>query len=191
MTRWRDGLAGDGDPVPCVCRSPCCVCGDRQRAAAGGVGWWVSHLELDWADPAVRGWWESVSAGYTLVRYDRLGVGMSDRDVGQEDLTLHGDDALLRAVLDELALEKATLVGGSSGGCPASTFAARHPDRVARLLLYGAYADGAAVTKPEVRDALIATVRSHWGSGHGCSRTSSWAPPTAPSWNGSRALIVR
>ena len=40
-----------------------------------------------------------------------------------------------------------------------------HPDRVARLLLYGAYADGAAVTSPEVREALIATVRSHWGLG--------------------------
>ena len=38
--------------------------------------WWVSHLELDWADPVVRRWWESVSDGYTLVRYDRLGVGM-------------------------------------------------------------------------------------------------------------------
>ena len=129
------------------------------------AAWWVSHLELDWADPAVRGWWESVSDGYTLVRYDRLGVGMSDRDVGQEDLTLDGDVALLRAVLDELALEKVVLVGGSSGGCTAIAFAARHPDRVARLLLYGAYADGAAVTKPEVRDALMATVRSHWGLG--------------------------
>ena len=30
--------------------------------------WWVSHLELDWADPAVRGWWESISDAYTLVR---------------------------------------------------------------------------------------------------------------------------
>ena len=148
------------------------IAGRRVGYAVTGNGpplvasaWWVSHLELDWADPVVRGWWESVSDGYTLVRYDRLGVGMSDRDVSQEDLTLDGDVALLRAVLDELTLEKVVLLGGSSGGCAAIAFAARHPDRVAQLLLYGAYADGAAVTKAEVRAALMATVRSHWGLG--------------------------
>ena len=93
-------------------------------------------------DQTFRDLWESVSAGYTLVRYDRLGVGMSDRDVREEDLTLESDVALLRAVLDELALETVLLVGGSSGGCAAIAFAARFPERVDRLLLYGAYADG-------------------------------------------------
>ena len=55
-----------------------------------------------------------------------------------EDLTLDGEVALLRAVLDELAMEKVVLVGGSSGGCAAIAFAARFPERVDRLLLYGA-----------------------------------------------------
>jgi pimeloyl-ACP methyl ester carboxylesterase/DNA-binding CsgD family transcriptional regulator len=127
--------------------------------------WWVSHLELDWADPAFRGLWESLGAGYTVVRYDRIGAGMSDRDLRAEDLTLHAEVALLGAVLDELALEKVVLAGGSSGGCTAIAFAARFPDRVDRLLLYGAYADGPAITSPEVREAIVATVRSHWGLG--------------------------
>src|SRR6476660_6662743 len=81
--------------------------------------WWVSHLELDWADPAFRGFWESVGEGYTLVRYDRLGVGMSDREVHVDDLTLDTDVAVLGAVLDELGLETVALFGGSSGGCAA------------------------------------------------------------------------
>jgi pimeloyl-ACP methyl ester carboxylesterase/DNA-binding CsgD family transcriptional regulator len=127
--------------------------------------WWVSHLELDWADRVFRGLWESVGQGYTLVRYDRLGVGMSDRDLGEEDLTLDGEVALLGAVLDELGLEKVALVGGSSGGCAAIAFTARFPERVSRLLLYGAYADGSSITSQEVRDAIVATVRSHWGLG--------------------------
>ena len=127
--------------------------------------WWVSHLELDWGDQAFRGLWESIGAGYTLVRYDRLGVGMSDRDVRDEDLTLDGEVALLGAVLDELALEKVVLVGGSSGSCAAVAFAARFPERVERLLLYGAYADGSSITSAEVREAIVATVRSHWGLG--------------------------
>jgi pimeloyl-ACP methyl ester carboxylesterase/DNA-binding CsgD family transcriptional regulator len=127
--------------------------------------WWISHLELDWRDQAFRRLWESVGEGYRLVRYDRLGVGMSDRDVRDQDLTLDVDVELLRAVLDELALEKVALVGGSSGGCAAIAFAARFPERVDRLLLYGAYADGSSITSPAVRAAIVGTVRSHWGLG--------------------------
>jgi len=127
--------------------------------------WWVSHLELDWRDEAFRDHWESVAEGYTFVRYDRLGVGMSDRDVRDDDLTLDGDVALLRAVLDELGFDKVSLVGGSSGGCAAIAFAARFPERADRLLLYGAYADGSAITSPAVRESIVATVRSHWGLG--------------------------
>jgi pimeloyl-ACP methyl ester carboxylesterase/DNA-binding CsgD family transcriptional regulator len=127
--------------------------------------WWVSHIELDWEDQAFRQFWESVSQGYTLVRYDRLGVGMSDRDVHDAQLTLENDVALLGAVLDDLALTKVVLVGGSSGGCAAIAFAARFPERVDRLLLYGAYADGSSITSPEVRATLLSTVRSHWGLG--------------------------
>jgi pimeloyl-ACP methyl ester carboxylesterase len=127
--------------------------------------WWVSHLELDWGVDAFRGLWEAVGDGYTVVRYDRLGVGMSDRDVCGEDLTLDGDVALLRAVIDELAVETVVLVGGSSGGLTAIAFAARFPERVSRLVLYGAYADGPSITSPEVRQAVISTVRSHWGLG--------------------------
>src|SRR4051794_19954201 len=127
--------------------------------------WWISHLELDWADPRFRALWETVGSGYRLVRYDRLGVGVSDREVRDEDLTLDAEVALLQAVLDALALEKVPLVGGSSGGCAAIAFAARHPERVERLLLYGAYADGAAVATSELREAIVGTVRSHWGLG--------------------------
>src|SRR5512133_513002 len=77
--------------------------------------WWISHLELDWRHQPFRGLWESVSEGYTLVRYDRLGVGMSDREVRDDGLTFDGDIALLSAVVDELAVDKVSLVGGSSG----------------------------------------------------------------------------
>jgi len=127
--------------------------------------WWVSHLELDWEDPAFRAFWTSLGAGHMVVRYDRLGVGMSDREVRGDELSLDGEVDLLRAVLDELALEKVALVGGSSGGCAAIAFAARFPERVSHLLLYGAYADGSSITSPHVREVVLSTVRSHWGLG--------------------------
>jgi pimeloyl-ACP methyl ester carboxylesterase/DNA-binding CsgD family transcriptional regulator len=147
--------------------------GDRRVAyAVTGSGpalvapaWWISHVELDWEDQTFRSFWDSVGEGYRLVRYDRLGVGVSDRELRAEDLTLDGEVALLRAVLDELALEKVVLVGGSSGSCAATALAAREPERVERLLLYGAYADGSAITAPEVSESIVGTVRSHWGLG--------------------------
>jgi pimeloyl-ACP methyl ester carboxylesterase/DNA-binding CsgD family transcriptional regulator len=127
--------------------------------------WWVSHLELDWQDANCRRFWEGVAQGYTLIRYDHLGVGMSDRTVHETDLTLDGEVATLRALLDELGLERVTLFGGSSGSCTAIAFAAMHPERVDRLLLYGSYADGAAITAPDVAEAILGTVRAHWGLG--------------------------
>jgi pimeloyl-ACP methyl ester carboxylesterase/DNA-binding CsgD family transcriptional regulator len=127
--------------------------------------WWVSHLELDWESADFRQFWEVVADGYTLIRYDRLGVGMSDRTVRDSDLTLDAEVAMLRALLDELGYERVSLLGGSCGSCTAIAYAAMYPERVERLVLYGSYADGAAVTEPGVGDAIIAAVRAHWGLG--------------------------
>jgi pimeloyl-ACP methyl ester carboxylesterase/DNA-binding CsgD family transcriptional regulator len=129
------------------------------------AAWWVSHLELEWRDPAFRSFWGSLGNGYSVVRYDRLGVGVSDREIGPEDLSLERDVAMLEAVLDELGWERAVVIGGSSGGCAAIAFAARFPDRVERLLLYGAYADGRSIAPEQVRAAVVGAVRSHWGLG--------------------------
>jgi pimeloyl-ACP methyl ester carboxylesterase/DNA-binding CsgD family transcriptional regulator len=127
--------------------------------------WWVSHLELDWEGERYRRFWEGVADGYALIRYDRLGVGMSDRTLRESDLTLDGEVATLRALIDELELERVSLIGGSSGSSTAIAFTAAFPERVERLVLYGSYPDGAAITTPEVADAIGATVRAHWGLG--------------------------
>ncbi|WP_123025269.1 alpha/beta fold hydrolase [Mycolicibacterium stellerae] len=127
--------------------------------------WWVSHLELDWQSPSFRRFWEGVADGYTLIRYDRLGVGMSDRTLRDSDLTIDEEVATLRKLLDELELERVSLIGGSCGSCTAIAFAAAHPERVERLVLYGSYPDGAQITAPGVGDAIIAAVRAHWGLG--------------------------
>ena len=127
--------------------------------------WWVSHLEADASDVRYTRFWRDLSDGFTLVRYDRLGVGLSDRDLEPADFTLDAELGCLRALLDRLAVDRATLVGGSSGGCTAIAFAARHPERVERLVLYGAYARGVDVASADVRAAVSSAVRSHWGLG--------------------------
>jgi pimeloyl-ACP methyl ester carboxylesterase/DNA-binding CsgD family transcriptional regulator len=125
----------------------------------------VSHLELDWQDADFRRFWEGIADGYTLIRYDRVGVGMSDRTLRDSDLTLDGEVAMLRALVDELGFERVSLIGGSSGSCTAVAFAAAFPERVERLVLYGAYADGTGLTPPGVGDAILGAIQAHWGLG--------------------------
>ena len=127
--------------------------------------WWVSHLELDAQNAGFRRFWEELARGYTLIRYDRLGVGMSDRSMQDTDLILDREVATLSMLLDELELERVSLLGGSSGGCTAVAFAAAFPERVERLALYGSYRDGTALTPPGVAEAILAAVRAHWGLG--------------------------
>jgi pimeloyl-ACP methyl ester carboxylesterase len=127
--------------------------------------WWISHLEADAGDPRYTRFWRELSEGFTLVRYDRVGVGLSDREIEPGDFTIDAEVGCLGALLDRLDVARVTLVGGSSGGCTAIAFAARHPERVERVALYGSYARGADVAPDDVRGAVLAAVRSHWGLG--------------------------
>lgn len=127
--------------------------------------WWVSHLELDRANETFARFWDEIGDGHAVVRYDRLGVGVSERELREQNLTVDGEVAVICALLDELGAERVGLLGGSSGGCAAIAFAARFPERVERLLLYGSYAGGPSISSAAVREAIVATVRSHWGLG--------------------------
>jgi pimeloyl-ACP methyl ester carboxylesterase len=122
-------------------------------------------LELERRDALVARFWEALTAGFTLLRYDQLGVGLSDRSVREADLTLEHEVELLEALVDHVGFERVTLLGASGGGAAAIAFAARHPQRVEQLLLYGTFADGSEITTPEVRQAILAAVRAHWGLG--------------------------
>jgi len=127
--------------------------------------WWVSHLVEDWHFDPLRRFVEGLAAERMVVRYDRLGTGLSDRERPPGTFTPAFEDATLCAVLDELGVARMTLVGVSCGGCIAVNFAARRPERVDRLVLYGSYARGHALGPPEARTGMIDLVRSHWGLG--------------------------
>ncbi len=147
--------------------------GDRRVAyELSGTGpplvapaWWVSHLELERHDPRVVRFWEALTEGFTLLRYDQLGAGLSDRSVREDDLTLEHEVSLLTALVDHVGFERVTLLGASGGGAAAIAFAARQPERVERLLLYGTFADGSEIATAQVREAILGAVRAHWGLG--------------------------
>jgi len=127
--------------------------------------WWVSNIIEDWKDERIRTFIEALATGKQVVRYDRLGCGMSDRTRPEETLSLDFEVATLGALLDHLGLARVSLYGGSFGGCTAVAYAVRNPERVDRLVLYGSFANGDHLAAPEMRQATLELVRSHWGLG--------------------------
>jgi pimeloyl-ACP methyl ester carboxylesterase/DNA-binding CsgD family transcriptional regulator len=147
---------------------------DGHRIAYATVGegpplvfpaWWVSNVVEDRKDERFRRFTDAFATGRTAIRYDRLGTGVSDRDRPRKTLTLDFEVAVLEALVDHLGLDRLSLVGSSSGGPTAVVYAVRHPERVERLVLYGAFANGADLARPDVRQAMLDLVRMHWGLG--------------------------
>jgi pimeloyl-ACP methyl ester carboxylesterase len=137
---------------------------------------WVSHLEAEWTFPEFRAFVGALAREHTVVRYDRPGSGLSDRD-GVEPPTVDGDVRTLTAVIDALGADAVALLGISFGSCAAAVFAARHPERVTSLATVGGFAAGAGAAPAALREAIVATVRAHWGAG---SRMLAdvWVPGT-------------
>jgi pimeloyl-ACP methyl ester carboxylesterase len=95
----------------------------------------LTHLSILWEHPGYRRWIERLASFARVIRFDKRGMGLSDR-VQIGTLEERMDD--IRAVMDAAGSERAALVGSSEGGPLAMLFAASHPDRTAALLLVGA-----------------------------------------------------
>lgn len=124
---------------------------------------WLSHLEFDWQSPVWRHWFGFLSANHQLNRYDPRGCGLSDWEV--DDLTQAAQLTDLEAVVDAAGLDRFPLLGISQGGATCIEYAVRHPERVSKLVLYGAYAEGWAQRSEESRRAgmaLIELIRQGW-----------------------------
>jgi pimeloyl-ACP methyl ester carboxylesterase len=103
---------------------------------------WLTHLEYEWESPVWKHWIQFFSAQYRFVRYDERGCGMSDWKVGT--LSLDQWTADLESIIEAARpAVPVTLLGISQGAAACIRYAIQHPERVARLILYGGYAHGA------------------------------------------------
>jgi len=149
-----------------------CTAGDARVAyATVGSGpalllpaLWVSHLELEWGFPDFRDFIGALARDRTVVRYDRIGTGLSDRPPFPE-ISVDAEVRTMAAVADAAGLADLSLIGISWGSCSAAAFAAAFPDRVRSLVLIGSYARGSEVAPEALRTAIADTVRAHWGAG--------------------------
>jgi pimeloyl-ACP methyl ester carboxylesterase/DNA-binding winged helix-turn-helix (wHTH) protein len=104
---------------------------------------WMTHLGYDIESPVWKHWVRDLSAKHRFIRYDERGCGLSDWDA--TEFTFEDWVADLESVVEALGLGRFPLLGVSQGGAVAVAYAARHPERVSRLVLCSAYARGRAV----------------------------------------------
>ena len=154
------------------CRTPD---GVRLAVASTGSGLpvvrpptWFNHLELDWSVQFRAAIYRFLAERAQLIRYDGRGSGLSDRYVPQFDFAALEQD--LETVVDGLALQRYALLGISQGGPVAIAHAVRHPQRVSKLLLIGAYSRGrnrrSSTRDEEIANAQLTLMRHGWGDEH-------------------------
>ncbi|WP_214406270.1 alpha/beta fold hydrolase [Pseudonocardia lacus] len=122
----------------------------------------LGNLVAQWRVPVLRATYERLARAHTLVLYDSRGMGSSDRRVALDDLGVDAHLRDLHAVLDAAALDRAALLGYYHSAPTALAFAARHPDRVRRLVVFGGAPRLRDALGPAQTQALLSLVEQDW-----------------------------
>jgi pimeloyl-ACP methyl ester carboxylesterase/DNA-binding CsgD family transcriptional regulator len=159
---------------------------------------WMTHLEWEAQTPVFGPWLRVLSERHRLLRYDSRGSGLSDRD--PPSISFGDQLSDLEAVVEAAGLEHFSLLGMSWGGAVAIRYAARHPERVSRLVLFDAFARGplargaTAVPRPAF-EAMCTLVETGWGQDNPAFRqmftTQFWPRATLEHWQAFNELQRR
>jgi pimeloyl-ACP methyl ester carboxylesterase len=126
---------------------------------------WLSDLELDWEAPIWSPLFRDLAQNFHFVRYDARGCGLSNWDLPAISFDTFVAD--LEAVVDAAGLERFPLLGIGQGASVSIEFAARHPERVSHLILFGGYAAGwrhvASEAEKREHEAIMVLTKAGWG----------------------------
>jgi pimeloyl-ACP methyl ester carboxylesterase/DNA-binding CsgD family transcriptional regulator len=147
---------------------------------------WLTHLEYEWDSPVWKHWMRFFSSHCRFIRADERGCGMSEWN--GEALTVDQWATDLETVIDAAQpVEPVTLLGISQGAATCIRYAIAHPERVARIILYGGYARGAlrrgTPMSQRAYQAMVDLARSDWGNDNPTFRqvfTSRFIPGGTP-----------
>jgi DNA-binding CsgD family transcriptional regulator/pimeloyl-ACP methyl ester carboxylesterase len=123
---------------------------------------WVpfSNIQMEWQSAFSSGIFERLAQRLTVIHYDGRGTGHSQRDV--TDLSLEAMVADLKAVVDQVGAAQVNLLG-QYNSCPhAIAFAARYPERVARMALFGGSGRGWNAMSARQTQALLSLIERDW-----------------------------
>ena len=142
------------------------VAGDGPRDLVVVPGW-ISNIDLFWDEPHVAQFFKRLASFSRLILFDKRGTGLSDRVLDMPNLETRMDD--VRAVMDAVSSERASLFGWSEGGPMCALFAATYPQRTTALIMSGSYArrmwapDCTWGTPRETWDAFLDALVRDWG----------------------------
>jgi class 3 adenylate cyclase len=92
----------------------------------------LANIYTLWHAPRFADFGRRLATGRRLIVVNPRGVGLSDRPRG---FTVESRMDDVRAVMDDLGSERATVLGWAESGATCAVFAASYPDRVDRLIL--------------------------------------------------------
>jgi DNA-binding winged helix-turn-helix (wHTH) protein/pimeloyl-ACP methyl ester carboxylesterase len=129
------------------------------------AGNWLNHLEYDWQSPIWSHLLHALAAEHLLIRYDARGNGLSDWDV--DEVSFDGFLRDLESVVEAVRVERFALLGMSQGCALSIAYAARYPERVSHLILYGGFARGrrkrGSQQEIDSSEAILTLMRQGWG----------------------------
>jgi pimeloyl-ACP methyl ester carboxylesterase len=120
----------------------------------------LSNVFGQWRVPRFRDAYERLGEHVRLLIYDGRGTGHSQRDA--DDFSLEAMLRDLDAVVDHAAIETFALLGYYSSAVTAIAYAARHPDRVTRLILFGGAMRLHDAISPPESQALVTLIDRDW-----------------------------
>jgi DNA-binding NarL/FixJ family response regulator len=119
-----------------------------------------SNVEGEWRIPALRDAYGQLGREVRLIQYDGRGTGRSQRDV--TDLSLDAYVRDLDAVVEAAVVERVVLLGFYHSVTHAIAWAARHPDRVRGLVLFGGALRGWDPMRGSGTQALLSLIERDW-----------------------------
>jgi pimeloyl-ACP methyl ester carboxylesterase/DNA-binding CsgD family transcriptional regulator len=122
-----------------------------------------ANVEGEWRVPVLRRAFTALGEQLRLIQYDGRGTGRSQRDVS--DLSLDAYLADLDAVAEASSgVDPVVLLGYYASAPHAIAWAARHPDRVRGVILFGGATSHWQTMQGPAMGALLTLIERDWGT---------------------------
>ena len=127
---------------------------------------YLNHIEYEWGSPIWGPFLAEFARQNHFVRFDQRGNGLSDWDVDTINFDAMTQD--MEAVVSAAGLSRFALFGISQGAGFSIRYAAKHPEKVSALILFGGFGRGTAMRgNPDYatyREMVVTMMMNGWGS---------------------------